>query len=119
MSTEKLTIPSLYIISEQFLKWTENYRALPPLLRESQSVSPFAKLFYTKGSAHLSQSDFHLLFPSLCRRFFHAKGNANRIMDVNVRAGVEFLRTVGIDGVRAEKDSIFEEQIDAWEELEI
>lgn len=39
-------------------------------------------------------------------------------MNVNVRAAVEFLRTVGVDGLKAEKDVIFEERIDAWEELE-
>jgi hypothetical protein len=40
-------------------------------------------------------------------------------MDVNVRAGVEFLRRVGVEGVIGEKDSIFEEKIDSWEELEV
>ena len=71
-----------------------------------------------RGSAHVSQSDFQLLFPNLCRRFFYAETDANKIMDVNVRAGVEFLRTVGVEGVMAEKDAIFEEEIDGWEELE-
>jgi len=71
-----------------------------------------------KGSAHISQSDFQLLFPNLCRRYFHAKANADEVMDLNVRAGIEFLRTVGVEGVKVEKDAIFEEKIDAWEELE-
>jgi len=113
-----MTLPSLYIVSEQFLKWSENYRAVPPLLNESRSSSSFAKLFYMKGSAHISQSDFQLLFPSLCRLYFHANVDAKKVMDVNVRAGIEFLRTVGIEGLNAEKDRIFEEPIDAWEELE-
>jgi len=39
-------------------------------------------------------------------------------MDVNVRAGVEFLRRIGIEGVMAESDAIFEEELDIWEELE-
>jgi hypothetical protein len=39
-------------------------------------------------------------------------------MSLNVRAGLEFLRTLDIEGVKVEKDGIFEEQIDAWEELE-
>ena len=116
--TAKLTVPSLHIISEQFLKWSDNYRRVPPLLSESRSSSSFAKLFYIKGSAHLSQSDFQLLFPSVCRRYFHANADADQIMDVNVRAGIEFLRTLGVEGVKAEKDTIFEEEFDAWEELE-
>lgn len=39
-------------------------------------------------------------------------------MDANIRAGVEFLRVVGVDGVQGERDGIFEEKVDAWEELE-
>ena len=35
-----------------------------------------------------------------------------------MRAGVEFLRTIGIEGVKAGKDTIFEEPIEGWEELE-
>ena len=52
-----------------------------------------------KGSAHISQSDFQLLFPNLCRRYFHAKADADKVMDLNVRAGIEFLRTLGVEGV--------------------
>lgn len=113
-----MALPALYIVSEQYLKWSENYRALPPLVNESRSSSFFAKIFYMKGSAHISQSDFQLLFPNLCRRYLHARVDADKVMDVNVRAGIEFLRTVGINGLKAEKDRIFEEPIDAWEELE-
>lgn len=39
-------------------------------------------------------------------------------MEVNVRAGLEFLRRVGIEGVKGEKDTIFEQEIDEWVELE-
>jgi hypothetical protein len=39
-------------------------------------------------------------------------------MELNVRASLEFLRTLGIEGVKVDKDTIFEERIDAWEELE-
>jgi len=116
--TAKLTVPSLHVISEQFLKWNENYKAIPPLLKESRESSAFARAFYLKQSAHLSQSDFQLLFPNLCRRYFHAKAEADKVMDLNIRAGLEFLRTIEIKGVKAQKDSIFEEKIDDWEELE-
>jgi len=54
----------------------------------------------------------------LCRRYFHAKAEAHTVMEVNVRAGVEFLRTVGVEGIKAESDPIFEEDLEVWEELE-
>jgi Platelet-activating factor acetylhydrolase, isoform II len=71
-----------------------------------------------RGAAHLSQSDFHFLFPRLVRILHHARENPSKIMDVNIRAGVEFLRTVGIEGVKAEKDTIFDDEIETWQELE-
>jgi hypothetical protein len=39
-------------------------------------------------------------------------------MDVNIRAALEFLRRIEVEGLKVQKDPIFEEKIDAWEELE-
>jgi platelet-activating factor acetylhydrolase len=117
--TAEMVLPSLHVISDQFLKWKENYSYIPALLNESRQASVFGKAFCLKGSAHLSQSDFQLLFPNLCRRYFHANRDAGEVMDVNIRAGVEFLREVGVEGIHGKKDVIFEEQnLEAWEELE-
>jgi platelet-activating factor acetylhydrolase len=74
-------------------------------------------MFYLEGSAHLSQSDFQLLFPYLCRRFFHARAEGPKVMELNVRSGVEFLRNVNVK-VKAEKDGIFTDDIEGWVELE-
>ena len=116
--TAPLTLPSLHVISDQFRKWKDNYNNIPALLRESREASAFAKIFYMKGSAHLSQSDFNLLFPNTCRRYFHANQAADKVMHANIRAGVQFLRVVGVEGVQGERDDIFEEEIDEWVELE-
>jgi len=75
-------------------------------------------MFYVKGSIHWSQSDFQLLFPYLSRRYFHAKVDAAEVMDMNVRAGLEFLRRVGVEGVKGESDPIFDSGMDGWVELE-
>jgi len=39
-------------------------------------------------------------------------------MDVNIRAGIEFLRQAGIEGVKGERDMIFDENMEDWIELE-
>lgn len=39
-------------------------------------------------------------------------------MELNIRAGLEFLRRIEVGGVKVEKDMIFEETIEDWEELE-
>ena len=114
-----MTIPSLFIISEQFFKWPANYKALGPLLNESRTSSAFAKLIHVRGSAHLSQSDFQLLFPGICRRYFQAKADAAKVMKINIRAAKAFLRVIGVEGFNVEIDHFFEEKSDAWEELEM
>ncbi|KAK4219181.1 platelet-activating factor acetylhydrolase, isoform II-domain-containing protein [Rhypophila decipiens] len=47
--------------------------------------------FYVKDSAHLGQSDFGLLFPWLTKKVFQGK-NPERVMRLNVRAVLQFLR---------------------------
>jgi hypothetical protein len=39
-------------------------------------------------------------------------------MDVNLRSSLEFLRRVGVEGVKGESDHILEKEIDDWVELE-
>jgi platelet-activating factor acetylhydrolase len=108
----------LYIISDQFRKWTANYKSFPPLLAESRSSSNFAKLFYTKGSAHISQSDFQQLFPFLCRRFYGARVDSAQNLALNVRAALEFLRRLGVEGLQAQPDGILDCETEEWIELE-
>jgi len=49
------------------------------------------RLYYARKSAHLSQSDFGILFPVVVR---HAE-NPQRILDLNVRATIQWLREAG------------------------
>ena len=50
------------------------------------------KLYYIKQSAHLSQSDFNLLFPIMFRK---AVPDPQKVLGLNVRAAVQWLREVG------------------------
>ncbi|CUS15203.1 unnamed protein product [Tuber aestivum] len=49
------------------------------------------RFYYVKKSAHLSQSDFGILFPVVVRR----AENPQRILDLNVRATIQWLREAG------------------------
>ncbi|KAA8893872.1 platelet-activating factor acetylhydrolase, isoform II-domain-containing protein [Sphaerosporella brunnea] len=51
------------------------------------------RLFYVKESAHLSQSDFGVLFPRAIRKAVEPEV----ILDLNVRAACEWLRTCGFE----------------------
>ena len=51
--------------------------------------------FYVDASAHLSQSDFGVLFPWLTKRVFKSD-NPERVLRLNVRAVLQFLRGNGV-----------------------
>lgn len=50
--------------------------------------------FYTTASAHLSQSDYGVLFPWLCKKAFNAD-EGERVMRLNISAILQFLRDGG------------------------
>ncbi|EAQ90545.1 hypothetical protein CHGG_02480 [Chaetomium globosum CBS 148.51] len=99
--------------------------------------------FYVESSAHLSQSDFGVLFPWLTKRVFKSD-NPERVLRLNVRAVLQFLRENGVPvagtgraalvdgghpgmkGEWTEKDGIIlerckegEEKVDAWKWIDV
>ena len=88
--------PPLVILSEGFYKWTTNFRHTLHIVSQSSSdtsVDPL--IFYPVSSAHLSQSDFGLLFPWLTKKALKAD-EPERTLRLNVRAVLESLRRGGI-----------------------
>jgi platelet-activating factor acetylhydrolase len=67
--------------------------SLPPFEAEDAKKKG-VKLFYVKDSAHLSQSDFGVLFPRAIRKAV----DPEIILDLNVRAVCEWLRESGFEG---------------------
>jgi platelet-activating factor acetylhydrolase len=51
--------------------------------------------FYVSSAAHLSQSDFAILFPRLTKRVFKSD-RPDRVLRLNVRAQLQFLRENGV-----------------------
>ncbi|KAK0728364.1 phospholipase A2 [Lasiosphaeria miniovina] len=101
----------LAIESDSFFKWKEHLHAMARILSPNPSekvVSPAAferpnsgvrlgepNFFCALNSAHLSQSDFGILFPWLTKKAFGAD-NPDRILHLNLRALLQFLRTNGV-----------------------
>ena len=67
----------------------------------SRGVAP--RLFYIPNSAHLSQSDFGLLFPRLVRLLMKAV-DPEYIMTLNVRAITQAMRNAGLDVERIDEN---------------
>lgn len=87
----------LAVLSEAFYKWNANLvqtkKIISPSIKTSQSQR--AHIFYAQNSAHLSQSDFGVLFPWVTRLVLKAQ-DPERILRLNTRAVLEVLRRNGM-----------------------
>ncbi|KAL8806145.1 MAG: hypothetical protein Q9182_001546 [Xanthomendoza sp. 2 TL-2023] len=91
------------ILSDAFYKWGSNLNQLKRTISEDPSSDrpsnrnrPAPFIFYPVSSAHLSQSDFGILFPWLTRKAFKANDPA-RTLRLNTRAILEVMRRKGIE----------------------
>ncbi|KAL8749602.1 MAG: hypothetical protein Q9199_007585 [Rusavskia elegans] len=91
------------VLSEAFFKWGSNLNQLKRIISEDPSLdTPLVKnhpapyVFYPVSSAHLSQSDFGILFPWLTRKAFKAEDPA-RTLRLNTRAKLEVMRRNGVE----------------------
>ena len=89
----RIHVPCLTILSDQFSKWVANYSHVKTMVKSQGN----ALCFVVRDSLHLSQSDFHAAFPRLIKRWQGVQISADTIMNLNVRASVEFLRQQGAD----------------------
>lgn len=100
----------LAVESQAFFRWREHLQATKRLLSpDPSSTSPHQpyqdsegneiskpNFYYAASSAHLSQSDFGILFPWFTKRFM-AVEEPERIMRLNMRAVLQTLRSCGIE----------------------
>ncbi|KAI9810611.1 MAG: hypothetical protein M1827_006173 [Pycnora praestabilis] len=90
----------LAVLSEAFFKWQGNLKYSKRVLSENPASNsykqskPGPRFFYPVASAHLSQSDFGVLFPWVTKKVFKAE-NPERTLRLNVRAILQVMREVG------------------------
>lgn len=98
----------LAVESQAFFKWRVHLKATKRLLSPdptsdaydytnttTKTTWPQPNFFYADASAHLSQSDFGVLFPWVTKRIFGSE-EPERVMKLNVRAILQVLRNQGI-----------------------
>ncbi|KAK7728554.1 hypothetical protein SLS57_002443 [Botryosphaeria dothidea] len=91
-----ISAPLLGINSEAFMYWPSNFDTATSLV-ESALAAPHpcpAWLLTLRGTVHVSQSDFSLLYPHVCSFFLKQTANPRRAMDLNIDASLEFLARV-------------------------
>ncbi len=84
----------LAILSEGFFKWSSNMQETKRLIAKPPSAPtalPGPHIFYPISSAHLSQSDFGVLFPWATAKVFGAQ-EPERVLRLNTRAILQVLR---------------------------
>jgi platelet-activating factor acetylhydrolase len=100
----------LAVASEAFHNWKEHLHVTARVLSPDPSAKiiepqlyerpsgvrlPEPNFFYVENSAHLSQSDFGILFPWLTKKIFSAEA-PERALRLNLRAQLQLLRANGV-----------------------
>lgn len=108
------TSPILAILSRAFVNWTGNFDHVKRHLRApSTSIQHGAPLiFYPASSAHLSQSDFGVLFPRVTKYLAKAE-EPERTLKLNTRAILEMLRGKGFEVAGNDDPAILSTKEDA------
>jgi platelet-activating factor acetylhydrolase len=112
--------PLLSINSEAFMYWQENFDTVNSLTNEAKENGCPSWFLTVRGTVHISQSDFSILYPHLCRIFLKQTANPKRALDLNISATLEFLKIVMKDRTTIIKRTMEDEgilSIAAQEEL--
>jgi platelet-activating factor acetylhydrolase len=95
----------LAVESQAFYKWRVHLKATKRLLSPNPSTDNYdyqdgaisePNFFYASSSAHLSQSDFGVLFPWVIKKVFSAE-EPERVIKLNTRAILQLLRNQNIE----------------------
>lgn len=101
----------LSILSEAFYKWTSNLNdtkrivSKPTGSQAKHPDQPGPHIFYPVASAHLSQSDFGILFPWITTKVFGVK-EPERVLRLNARAMLQIMRNADLEVAATRKDDL-------------
>ncbi|KAL5424103.1 hypothetical protein PMIN04_003426 [Paraphaeosphaeria minitans] len=101
----------LSILSEAFYKWSSNLNDTKRIVSKPTNPSaqypnqPGPHIFYPIASAHLSQSDFGVLFPWVTTKVFGAK-EPDRVLRLNARAMLQVMRNAEIQVAATSKEDL-------------
>ncbi|KAI1455904.1 platelet-activating factor acetylhydrolase, isoform II-domain-containing protein [Annulohypoxylon moriforme] len=91
---QSLHKPLLGINSEAFMHWPENFRRLNDIAKEAKDGGAFCWMMTIRGSTHLSQTDFAILYPQWMSIFMKTMVNPRRAVYLTVNSSLEFLSRV-------------------------
>lgn len=90
----RISLPLLAINSEAFSYWESNFNLVHSLVEEARKEGALAWMLTVRGTVHVNQSDFSLLYPIVCSLALKMTADPKRALDLNVDASLEFLKIV-------------------------
>lgn len=90
----RIDVPLLGINSEAFMYWPENFERVMSICKEVKQHDSLCWLMTVRGTVHISQSDFSLLYPRISSLFLKMTADPRRAIDLNINASLEFLKEV-------------------------
>ncbi|KAI0137556.1 platelet-activating factor acetylhydrolase [Hypoxylon sp. NC0597] len=94
VSHQSLCKPLLAVNSEAFMHWPENFKRLSDIAKEVRDGGACCWMLTIKGSTHLSQTDFAVLYPHWMSLFIKTMVNPRRAVHLTVNSSLEFLNRV-------------------------
>ncbi|KAK3076338.1 hypothetical protein LTS18_013287, partial [Coniosporium uncinatum] len=92
--SHRIHTPLLGINSEAFMYWPSNFKAVTSLMEEAQAQNAPTWLLTVRGTVHVSQSDFSILYQHICAVTMKMTANPKRALDINIGATLEYLTNV-------------------------
>lgn len=86
-----ISVPLLGVNSEAFMYWQDNFDVATRLIEEAQNAGQPAWLITVRGTVHISQSDFCILYPHIASAVMKTTMDPVRAIDVNIDASLDFL----------------------------
>jgi platelet-activating factor acetylhydrolase len=89
---QRIRKPILSIGSEAFMHWQENFDRVEEICREGRDQGALCWQMTIRGSTHLSQTDFAVLYPNWMALFLKTLVNPRRALFLTITSVLEFLR---------------------------
>lgn len=87
----RVQVPLLGINSEAFMYWPDNFKVAMNISDEARDHGALCWLLTVRGTVHISQSDFCLLYPHIASVVLKTTMDPARAIDLNIDASLDFL----------------------------
>jgi platelet-activating factor acetylhydrolase len=89
---ETIKKPILSIGSEAFMHWRENFDRLVGIANEARENNALCWMLTVRGSTHLSQTDFAMLYGKWMSLYMKTLVDPRRMLHLTIAASLEFLK---------------------------